>query len=45
MDDFAVAKTISVEAEEEGEGGGGGKVQGGSPKNPECTSRTVSGGF
>lgn len=43
MDDFAVAKTISVEAEEEGEGGG--KVQGGSPKNPECTSRTVSGGF
>lgn len=44
MDDFAVAKTISVEAEEEGEGGGA-KVQGGSPKNPECTSRTVSGGF
>lgn len=25
MDDFAVAKTISVEAEEEGEGGGGGE--------------------
>lgn len=27
MDDFAVAKTISVEAEEEGEGGGEGRFR------------------